>query len=262
MLGITELPAETRVVMPHWSATRFMLYETCPALFKERYVDGVALEPTVPLVFGKSFHQGLEEHFNGGDGERAFRLAWKLGAESELNCKPDLRLTAVGLELLHKVMALGLKGVPERGFSIDTNVELGAPIVGALDLYDQTSNTVFDFKTTRGAWSQERAQTEVYQPLLYTWAIWDETDEWPAFEYIVCNRWNGALDRFRRQWTADEWWEQMNSCWLRMEHIARHTRAGHLECNGKHGACLECGERWDHSHVCDQEHMQRMRVHR
>ncbi len=239
------------IVMPHWSATRFMLYDQCPVLFKERYIDGVALEPTEALCFGKAFHMGLEAFYQGLNGERAFRRAWKTMAEGELDGQVTRRLVEVGLDLYDKVVGLGLQGVPERGFSIDSNVELGAPIIGAIDLYDEASNIVYDFKTTRGNWSQARAQAEIWQPYLYTCAIWLETGNWPQFEYIVCNRATGALDRFRREWTPEEWLERMNAVWLRMCSVSVAVAQGKLECSGKHSLCPECGDRWSHEHVCD-----------
>lgn len=255
-----------KIVMPHWSATRFMLFEQCPAEFRARYVDGVTLEPTEALCFGNAVHKGLEAHFNGQDGERLFRAAWKVEAAmlAEEGRPVNRRLTGMGLELLNKVFELGLHGVPERGFSLDTNVELGAPVIGAMDLYDQqagVSGVVYDFKTTRGRWSQERAQTEVWQPLLYTWGAWEETTDRPAFEYIVLNRVTGQLDRFRRQWTEEEWLKQMNTAWIKMCQISVAVAQDRLECHGTHGHCLECGESWTHEHACDETmHSKRIRL--
>jgi len=250
------------IVMPHWSATRFMLWDQCPGMFKERYVDGVAIEPTEALCFGKAMHMGLEAHFNGADGEHAFRAAWKTMIQAELipaGIQPSRSLTGMGLQLLEQVYALGLHGVPERGFSIDTNAELGAPIIGAIDLYDPDSNVVFDFKTTRGRWSQERAQAEVWQPHLYALAVWDEAGDLPDFEYLVLNRVDGTLSRFRRQCPADEWLRQMNVLWRRMCEVSVATAQGRFECHSRHGLCPECGERWSHEHVCDIPHPDRDR---
>jgi len=252
-------------IMPHWSATRFMLFEQCPASFKERYVDGVAIEPTEALSFGQAVHMGLEAHYNGEAGERAFRAAWKQ-MTLELDGRVSRGLTATGLCLLQQVFDLNLAGTPERGFSIDTNYELGAPIVGAMDLWDQRESeaypegVIFDFKTTRGLWSQERAQAETWQPVLYPWAAWEETDRWPAFEYIVLNRFTGSLERFRRKWSADQYLAWQYDAWRRMETIAARVAAGDFVCSGQHGACPECGERWSHEHVCDDTHQRRIRL--
>lgn len=243
--------------MPHWSASRFMVYDQCPAEFRSRYVDGVAIEPTEALCFGKAVHMGLEAHFSGQDGERAFRAAWQVYRE-ELGDQQVHSLTGVGILLIEQVKALHLKGIPERGFSLDTELVLGAPIIGAIDLMG--NGTLWDFKTTRGHWSQERAQTELWQPVLYAWAALQETGSLPAFEYIVMNRVTGQLDRFRRTWDEESWSEQWAKAYERMRATAQAVKNDQLECHGKHGACPECGERWSHEHVCDDTAARRIRL--
>lgn len=238
-----------------------MLYDQCPLSFRERYIDGVALEPTEALCFGSAVHQGLESHYNGGDGERAFRAAWKAAAQELLNGEVDPTLTATGLDLLDQVFELDLHGVPEHGFSLDTNAELGAPIVGAIDLWDKQTGVVYDFKTTIGSWSQERAQREVWQPYLYTWAAYEDSDVWPVFEYIVLNRATKALTRFRREWTPDDYLVQLDDLWGRMRAISSAVAADALSCNGKHGYCPECGAKWAHDHVCASR-LERVRLGR
>jgi hypothetical protein len=238
--------------MPHWSATRFQLFEQCPILFKERYIDGIPIVPTEAMSFGSAVHRGLEAHYQGQDGIRTFRAYWKEIAKelAATGYRIDPSLTATGLTLLEQVFELELKGIPERGFSIDTNTELRAPIVGAIDLWDQDAGIVYDFKTTIGSWSQVRAQKETWQPCLYSWAFWQETGDFPEFHYIVLNRATGALSRFQREWTDDEALEQMNDAWTRMEAIAKAVADDDLSCKGNHGYCPECGDRWKHEHVC------------
>jgi hypothetical protein len=243
---------------PHWSASQFMLFEQCPAEYRRRYIDGEALELTEALCFGKAIHQGLEAHFNGEDGEYLFRAVWKSEA-ARLNGGVHRDLTGTGLTLLDKVFALELKGAAEKEFKLSADLVVGKPIVGAVDLWGE-NNVLYDFKTTRGRWSAERAQTEVWQPILYSWAALEESGELPAFEYIVLNRVTGQLDRFRRQWTEEEWGEQWSGCYDRMRYISAAVAAGEMECHGNHGYCPECGARWSHDHVCDEPHSKRIRL--
>jgi hypothetical protein len=231
--------------MPHWSATRFMLFEQCPALFRARYIDGEPIVVTEAMAFGSALHRGLEAHFNGQDGEHVFRAAWKEYGPV------DAYQTRVGLELFEKVAGLRLQGRAEYPFTLETDVALGAPIVGAIDLLG-ADGVVYDFKSTRGQWSQDRAQTEIWQPILYSWAVSEQTGEFPsAFEYIVLNRVSGRLDRFRRQWTEEQWGQQWGAAYDSMRHIYAAVRDGNFGCHGKHGYCPECGGRWSHEHVCD-----------
>lgn len=233
------------VAVEHWSASRFMLFDQCPGLYRQRYVEHVALEPTEALSFGKSVHLGLEAHYLGHDGERAFRTAWKGYCLESPGY--DSRLAGVGLNLLDQVFELQLEGTPERDFSLDTP-ELNANIVGAIDLWGP--GRIYDFKTTAGKWSALRAEAEVWQPVLYTWAYWDQTDVLPDFEYIVLNRATGTLSRFLRHWEPDGYREQMDLAWARMRTISTCVAADVLDCHGDHGFCPECGDRWGHDHVC------------
>jgi len=227
-------------------------------LWKARYVDEQPFELTEAMAFGQAVHGGLEAHFRGDDGVFAFRSAWRVYRQQLGDVDPEL--TRMGMDLIDQVIDLDLHGVPERGFSIDTNEELGAPIVGAIDLWG-ADGTNYDFKTTRGLWSQERAQKELWQPVLYTWARWiEEPAHTGDFEYIVLNRVNGQLQRFRRAWTPDEVNEAMNEAWERMRLITSEARAGRFECHGKHGFCPECGARWAHDHVCGTV-AERIRLH-
>lgn len=246
-------------VMPHWSATRFMTFDQCPGEFKARYIDERPVVKTEPMLFGSAVHMGLEAHYRGDDAIRAFRAAWKQFSLELGDVDPGL--TGKGMDLIEQVVELGLSGIPERGFSIDTNADLGAPIVGAIDLWG-ADGTTYDFKTSKGLWSQERAQKELWQPVLYSWARWIEEPEYVGdFEYIVLNRVTGQLQRFRRSWTKDELLEQLNAAVERMHAIADSVREDHYECRGKHGFCPECGDRWGHDHVCDVRATQRVRLH-
>jgi hypothetical protein len=244
-------------VVPWWSPSKFVCWEACPAEFFGRYVKHQAMAPTVALHFGTAVHKGLEAHFRGQDGEIAFRRAWRELSAELIVAGQDVSsdLSRTGLDLVEKVIDLGLVGTPERKIWVRTEAYLNAPILGYVDLW--CDGTIVDFKTTVGAWSDARAQKEVWQPCLYSYAYWLETGELPVFEYIVLNRATGALQRFRTQRTH----QQISDALARAREIAVAVEKEQFECRCGTGAdCPECGAKWVHGHVCDMAKGTRIRL--
>lgn len=193
-------------VVPYWSPSRFTCYEQCPAEYYQRYVLSMPIEPNTPMFFGTAVHKGLEAHFLGADGELAFRRSWR-GLIPDLRaagCVVPTALFETGLDLVDKVSALGIFGVPERKILTDSTPYLNASLLGYVDLWCESEHTIYDFKTTLGAWSQERAEREMWQPCIYSMAYWLELDVIPAFEYIVLNRATGTLERFATRRTEKQ----------------------------------------------------------
>jgi PD-(D/E)XK nuclease superfamily protein len=215
-------------VVPWWSPSKFACYEQCPAEFYQRYVLGEPIEPNVPMWFGTAVHKGLEAHYRGEDGELAFRRKWR-------ECIPQLRaigcivpdsLFEIGLLCIEQVAALELVGEPERRIWIRTEAYLNAPLLGYADLWSADTHTIYDFKTTLGSWGQARAEREIWQPGLYSYAYWIETEVLPAFEYIVLNRGTGELQRFRTQRSH----EQISDMLTRARQIAVDVAAENWTC--------------------------------
>jgi hypothetical protein len=230
----------------HWSASRFMLWERCPAEFYARYIAGAREPASEAMLFGSAVHRGLEAHYLGNSGEATFRQVWKASVAEELHGQADAKLTAVGLDLLERTIELGLQGVPEYAFTLPTEA-WGAPTVGAVDLIDVRDGHVYDFKTTTGAWSQTRAERDIWQPALYAFAV-SEALDWPErFTYVVLNKVSRQVELFDL--------DNLQERWAAMDEMARVIAArvvdGDFACHGKHGSCPECGVRWDHGHVCD-----------
>lgn len=185
-------------VVPYWSPSRFTCYEQCPAEYHQRYVLGDPIEPNTPMYFGTAVHKGLEAHFRGEDGDLAFRRKWRelIPELRAAHCMVPDSYFELGLGMIEKVAALGISGEPERKVWTDTSPYLEAPLLGYVDLWSPSNHTIYDFKTTLGAWSQERAEREIWQPCIYSMAYWLESDVIPGFEYIVLNRATGDLQRF------------------------------------------------------------------
>ena len=217
-------------VPSNYSCSRFSTYTWCPAEYRQRYIDKIEREPDVAMDFGLSVHKGLELHFLGADGDRAFRKDWQEKTEAlraaGLFVLPSL--TQTGLQLIERVAALDIQGMPERAFRVSSEI-LGAPLIGYVDLWDEDSHTLYDFKVTRGKWSQERADRETWQPCLYSWAYWLQHDRIPRFEYVVMDRVTGSVQQFSTQRTE----AQIEAALDDAARIARAIKAGEFDCRCK-----------------------------
>lgn len=220
-------------VVPWWSPSRLACYDQCPAEYHRRYVLREKAEPNTPMFFGTAVHKGLEAHFGGGNGDLAFRREWrKLIAELAAAGLRAGDLVSVGLELIEKVVAMGLTGIPEKKIWVRCEDYLNAPMLGYVDLWSPSNHTIYDFKTTIGSWSEARAESEQWQPCIYSWVYFMETGELPAFEYIVMHRGTGNITRFKTSRTID----QISDMLTKARGIAVAVAAEQWDCRcGKHG---------------------------
>jgi len=263
-----------------------MLFEQCPRAYQDRYVHGLATEPSLAMLFGAAVHTALEVLLQGHGGscltadcgedhsladtnhlECARAAYWQrfdslrsiLAAETP-PVEANGMLYLEGLRMIDQVDALALnadgKSKSERRITIPTAwAGLNWPVVGAVDLWSppwsQHGPVVWDFKTTVGSWSQLRADKEKWQPLLYTWAYVRAYDIVPTFRYLVLNRMTGGVDTFDRVWkTRKSFQEDLNDLEFECEEIAEAVAEGNFDCSRGHGTCLECGEAYGHDHVC------------
>lgn len=275
----------TKPSFPHWSASRFMLFEQCPVQYKERYVEGIATVPSLAMLFGHSVHTALECLLQGHRGGcpvtatphedhltcardaywREFERMRSILADEGVEASGLLYLE--GLRMIDQVAELGLNddgaSTSERWFKIPTNWPgpgglFGPeplPVVGAVDLWcppwSKHGAVVFDFKTTVGHWSQERADRERWQPLLYAWAYLRAFGRVPVFRYLVLNRVDGSMSTFDRTWSSRrEFDDDLSDLQFHAEEIAEAIAEGNFTCTRGHGTCLECGEPYGHHHVC------------
>jgi len=254
-----------------------MLFEQCPWKFHERYILGVASEPSLAMLFGHTVHTALEALLQGHRGGCPERQA---PHEDHLECarsrywqefdvmrgilaadgvSVDGLLYLEGLRMIDQVDAMKLQDGrcrSERWFSIPTEWgQLDWPVVGAVDLWcppwSRHGPVIWDFKTTVGSWSDVRAQKERWQPLLYSWAYVRAFDVLPTFRYLVLNRMTGAIDTFDRTWPSRRSFDRdLDELEFVAEEIAEAVAAGDYDCSRRHGNCLECGEAFGHDHTC------------
>jgi hypothetical protein len=170
------------------SPSRLWAYDRCPQVYRDRYVLKVDQPAAFERDFGTAVHKGLEAHFNGLDYEIAFLLSWR-------QAQKDLKLAGVqvpswlsvrGLELIEMVRAFGITGEPEQRVGIIV-AGISVPIIGYADLVSE--GVIYDFKTTGWGWSQEKADREMFQPVIYSQAYAEaHAGIYPEFKFIVLPR--------------------------------------------------------------------------
>lgn len=191
----------------HLSPSALSLFAWCPAQYHARYVLKRHDPPTVAQQFGLAVHRALEAHFRGDNPQQAFRRDWRDRAAGlvDLGIVVPPALTGRGMDLVDVVLELGLTGETEKPVTLNVGSFLPVPLYGIVDLWDAAANRIIDFKTTSGKWSQERADREVWQPAIYSAALWAGGDaELPSFEYVVMSRDTGRVDRFETHRTLDQ----------------------------------------------------------
>lgn len=187
------------------SPSRLTCYQYCPAEFFKRYILKKDEPPTPERLFGTAVHKGLEAYFCGKDDELAFLREWRA---LKITLRPDEQaftggLDRRGLEVLEMVRALELHGEPERHF-IYTRAKFIIPVLGYIDLWDESSKTIIDFKTAGYGWTQEKADAQLFQPALYSHAMFVEFGYIPTFKFIVMPRIPGPIQVFDATRSVEE----------------------------------------------------------
>lgn len=214
------------------SPSRLWAYDRCPQVYRDRYVLKLDQPPSFERDFGTAVHAGLEAHFRGLDYEMAFMLSWRQ-AQKDLKragVQVALWLSMRGLELIEMVRMLNLQGEPEQRIGVIV-AGINVPIIGYVDLV--ADGVIYDFKTTGWGWSQEHADREMFQPVIYSQAYAEAHDGvYPGFKFIVLPR-NGEgglvqLDGTRSTRQIFETLERARSI-----HRAIEAQQFECACNGK-----------------------------
>jgi hypothetical protein len=212
------------------SPSRLATYDRCPQLFYERYILKLPQAPHIERLFGIAVHRGLEAHFRGLDHELTFLLDWRNAvkecAASGIAIPNKNDLTARGLDLIEMVRALNLSGEPEQKITCIA-ADLPVPFLGVVDLV--SDGVIYDYKTTAFGWTQQRADTEPWQPAIYSQAYAEAHDgDLPRFEFIILPRVTGPLQRFESSRTFG----QIYTMFERARAIYQAIEAKQFECIG------------------------------
>lgn len=176
----------------HLSVSSVALFERCPAQWKRRYVDRQPEPPSVPMIFGKTFHATLEAEHRGEDSERALVAAWN-AADAALAVSGQALAPgkAHALALLDEYKRLGLggrMGRPEHKFLIPLpTFKVPVPVLGYVDLLLPERRRFREFKTTisPSSWTPTKVALE-HQNHVYGRAYQHAEGHWPeAAEYVI-----------------------------------------------------------------------------
>lgn len=154
----------------HLSVSSVSLYTKCPAAWERNYVLRSGDLPTAPMLFGRAMAKTLEVMHNGGDPYQTFCEEYAKSVSVMAKLGSSLYIAAdLGFELVRKYHGVMTPGEPEKMFKLPLPPELGIPlpVKGFMDL--ATPTEILEFKTSRGGWSQERADAS-RQAHVYAWA--------------------------------------------------------------------------------------------
>lgn len=157
------------------SVSAVQLYATCPAQYRQRYVERLVSPINPPLMFGKAFHAALEAEHRGENSELALVQAWNR-AESDLAASGQTMHPgkAHALALLDEYKARGLGGrcgIPERKFTLRfPTSEIPVPLTGYVDLLLPEQRRFREYKTTSTTtWTADKVALQ-HQLHVYGWA--------------------------------------------------------------------------------------------
>lgn len=219
---------------PYLSPSRLSAYDWCPAQYYERYVLGLVEPPAPERLFGVAVHAGLEAHFNGEANPIAVYLErWDMAVREIRDFDEALLPTGQilrtrGIELVEEVRKLGLEGTPEL-HALFTFPGVRLPFVGYIDLV--TPGHLYDFKTTRSGWTQQKADAQIWQPAIYSAAYDWHKSMIPRFTYIVLPRIPGPVQLLDGSRTGQQICDAFKLAQQRLEAID----AGEFDCRcGQH----------------------------
>jgi hypothetical protein len=172
--------------LDHLSYSSISSYLGCGAYWKMHYIDKLPTPKSGALVFGSAFHATVES-FVGSGGSGDIVGVWRENWAKQLlldgvtdfdGSSPDILMND-GIRILsHPDILKGILSIQpakreDGSAAIETRVELRVPgvplpIVGYIDII--TGDGPGDFKTSKAAWSQDKADDEI-QTLFYLAAL-------------------------------------------------------------------------------------------
>ena len=182
---ITTASPPTRDYLSY-SAVR--TFQSCPLKYRFRYIDGLPEEcVSSALVFGSAIHAAVEFYFSqqlAGEDQPdldtlldVYQQSWQDRSEQDVRFgkkeTPD-SLHDLADRMLRKFLESDLTQPEGRIIGVEEELRGGLSpklpdLLGRIDLLLETDDSVIvqDFKTSRSAWSDQQAEDQSEQLLLY-----------------------------------------------------------------------------------------------
>lgn len=163
-------------------------FQGCPLKYRFRYIDGLPEDcVSSSLVFGSAIHAAVEFYFSqqlAGEGEPSldelldvYQQSWRDRAEQEVRFNKSETadsLHSLADRMLEAFLASDLTKQDGTIFGVEEELrgELSPELpdlLGRVDLLLETDDAVVvqDFKTSRSSWSDQQAEDQSEQLLLY-----------------------------------------------------------------------------------------------
>lgn len=154
-------------MIDHLSYSSISKYLKCHRQWKHKYIDGWEEPTSDNLIFGKAFHMTIQDVLNGNDNiGNAFTKSLSSLTEGKNDFEyaelADVGMRMVSTDLVSEtIYALNpMSENIERKFELHIpGVEV--PIIGYIDMIENSTLIPIDFKTASRKWPVDRAETEL-----------------------------------------------------------------------------------------------------
>lgn len=172
----------------------------CPARYEFKYIQrNQATNPVdaTGLIVGQIVHKLVENNFDktlteiifsqvfSGIGNNFFMLGDEMYTKENYQKLREVKIQGVPfLEFIFQVAKVFRQEIPIMGVSEkEVVIKDDEDIKIIMDFYDESSHTIFDFKTGQRSWNI--SELPKVQDLLYSYVLWKETGAIPRFIYLV-----------------------------------------------------------------------------
>jgi RecB family exonuclease len=177
------------------------LYEKCPLSYRFRYVDGLEIEPTPYLTFGRTLHQALQWLY-GRDVPEPPTLEGLLAYLDECWCSEGYASPEEERSYMHharevltrfyytNVEDFRLPVAVEEGFEVDLRGYVLSGVIDRIDRGPDGAYEIIDYKSSRRLPELSRLRDDLQLPIyqLACGEVWGINPSKLTFYYLVANQ--------------------------------------------------------------------------